>query len=227
VLTGYGVSDYSVAAQNAAASSQDYHFGVYGGSQWGALALRLGSTFTWHDVSSSRLVELPNLMNSLSAEYSASTSQAFAELGYQLRSGAFGLEPFLNLGVVNVHSNGFVEQGGLTALTSRGSDTDTGFTTLGTHASSDFMLGSVPATARGTLGWLHAYGDITPVSVMSLAGGNPFTVTGLPIATDAAVTEAGFDLHITPHAALGVSYNGQFGGGAVDQAVRGVFTMQF
>lgn len=83
------------------------------------------------------------------------------------------------------------------------------------------------ATARGTLGWLHAYGDITPASVMSFAGGNPFTVTGVPIATDSAVTEAGFDLHIAPQTTLGISYNGQFGDGAVDQAVRGVFTMRF
>jgi hypothetical protein len=33
--------------------------------------------------------------------------------------------------------------------------------------------------------------------------------------------------HIAPLTTLGVSYNGQFGDGAVDQAVRGVFTMQF
>jgi subtilase-type serine protease len=95
------------------------------------------------------------------------------------------------------------------------------------RASTDFMLGRMVATVRGTVGWLHAYGDITPVSVMSFAGGTPFTVTGIPIATDAAVTEAGFDLHIAPKATLGVSYNGQFGDGAVDQSVRGIFTMQF
>ncbi len=227
VLTGYSLSNYGASEQNASSGSDDYHFGVYGGRQWDRLTLRLGSTFTWHDVSSTRMVILPDLFNSLRADYSATTSQGFAELGYQLQAGRFDLEPFLNLAYVNLHSNGFVEQGGLAALTSHAGDTDTGFTTLGMRAATDFMLGPMVATARGTLGWLHAYGDITPASVMSFAGGNSFTVTGVPIATDAAVTEAGFDLHIAPNATLGVSYNGQFGGGAVDQAVRGVFTMRF
>jgi uncharacterized protein with beta-barrel porin domain len=63
--------------------------------------------------------------------------------------------------------------------------------------------------------------------VVSFSNGNPFTVTGVPIATDAAVTEAGLDLHIAPQATLGVSYNGQFGDGSVDRSVRGIFTMQF
>jgi outer membrane autotransporter protein len=227
VLAGYSFSNYSVDAQNASAGSDDYHVGVYGGSEWGRLALRLGGTFTWHDISSARLVALPDFVNSLHASYNAATSQAFAELGYQLRAGRFDFEPFVNLAFVNLHSYGFVEQGGLAALTSRAGDTDTGFTTLGIRGSTDFMLGTTATTVRGTLGWLHAYGDITPVSVMSFAGGNPFTVTGIPIATDAAVTEAGFDLHISRHATLGVSYNGQFGSGSVDQAVRGVFTAQF
>jgi outer membrane autotransporter protein len=225
VLTGYSFSNYG--AQNSSAGSDDYHVGVYGGSEWGALAVRLGSTFTWHDISSTRIVALPDFFNSLSARYNAATSQVFAELGYNIAAGAFDLEPFLNLAYVNLHSNGFAEQGGLAALTSRSSNTDTGFTTLGMRASTDFMLGPMVATARGTLGWLHAYGDITPVSVMSFAGGNPFTVSGVPIATDAAVTEAGIDLHVAPQATLGVSYNGQFGDGSVDQSVRGIFTMQF
>jgi outer membrane autotransporter protein len=226
-LTGYSLSNYGVSEQNASSGSDDYHFGIYGGRQWDRLALRLGSTFTWHDVSSSRMVILPDFFNSLRANYGATTSQGFAELGYQIRAGAFDLEPFLNLAFVNLHTNGFVEQGGLAALTSHAGDTDTGFTTLGTRASTDFMLGSMVATARGTLGWLHAYGDITSVSVMSFAGGNPFSVSGVPIATDSALTEAGFDLHIAPQTTLGVSYNGQFGDGAIDQAVRGIFTMRF
>lgn len=225
VLTGYSFSNYGT--QNSSAGSDDYHVGVYGGSEWGALAVRLGGTFTWHDVSSTRIVALPNFFNSLSADYNAATSQAFAELGYDITAGAFDLEPFLNLAYVNLHSNGFAEQGGIAALTSRSSNTDTGFTTLGMRASTDFMLGPMAATLRGTLGWLHAYGDITPVSVVSFSNGNPFTVSGVPIATDAAVTEAGLDLHIAPQATLGVSYNGQFGDGSVDQSVRGIFTMQF
>jgi outer membrane autotransporter protein len=227
LLTGYSRSSYSVDAQHASSDSDDYHFGLYGGTQWSNLAFRFGGTYTWHDITSARSVVLPAFFNRLSADYNASTAQVFGELGYQIAAGQFGFEPFANLAYVNLHSNGFVERGGAAALTSRGGDTGTAFTTLGLRASTDFALGNVKTTARGTLGWLHAYGDITPVSVMSFAGGNSFTVTGVPIATDAAVVEAGLDLHVTREATLGISYGGQFGGSAIDQSVRGNFTMRF
>ena len=227
VLTGYSRSDYDSGSQHASAGSDDYHFGVYGGTQWGRLALRLGGTFTWHDVSSNRVVALPDFVNSLRADYGASTSQAFGELGYRIDAGAFGLEPFANLAFVNLHSNSFTELGGAAALTSASGDIDTAFTTLGVRASTDFMLGTVLATVRGTAGWQHAYGDITPVSQMSFAGGSQFSVSGVPIATDAAVTTAGIDLHIARDTTLGISYNGQFGDGSTDQGVRGMFTMRF
>jgi outer membrane autotransporter protein len=227
VLTGYSRSDYDSGSQRASAGSDDYHFGVYGGSQWGRLALRLGGTFTWHDVSSNRVVALPDFFNSLRADYGASTSQAFGELGYRIDAGAFDLEPFVNLALVNVHSNSFTELGGAAALTSASGDTNTAFTTLGMRASTDFMLGTVLATVRGTLGWQHAYGDITPVSQMSFANSSQFSVSGVPIAIDAAVTTAGIDLHIARDTTLGISYNGQFGDGSTDQGVRGMFTKRF
>ena len=38
--------------------------------------------------------------------------------------------------------------------------TATTFTTLGLRTSGDFALGNLNATARGTLGWRHAFGDV-------------------------------------------------------------------
>jgi subtilase-type serine protease len=187
----------------------------------------VGGTYTWHDITSDRLVALPNFLNQLSADYNASTAQVFGEFGYQFNVGQFGFEPFVDLAYIDLHTDGFAERGGAAALTGRGGNTDTAFTTLGFRTSTDFALGAFTTTARGTVGWLHAYGDITPVSVMSFAGGNPFTVSGLPIATDAAVVEAGLDLHITRQATLGISYSGQFGGGATDQSARGTFNVKF
>ena len=113
VLTGYSRSDYDSGSQHASAGSDDYHFGVYGGTEWGWSALRLGGTFTWHAVSSNRAAALPDFFNILRADYGASTSQAFGELGYRIDAGAFDLEPFAaNLAFVNLHSNSFTELGG-------------------------------------------------------------------------------------------------------------------
>ena len=119
-----------------------------------------------------------------------------------------------------MHTDGFTEKGGDAALTSAGSTTDATFTTLGLRGSTDFALGGINATARGMLGWRHAFGGVTPTSSFAFAGGDAFTVAGVPIARDAAVVEAGLDLKMSANATLGLSYTGQFGGGGVDQGAK-------
>ena len=59
-------------------------------------------------------------------------------------------------------------------------------------------------TARGMIGWRHAFGDIVPSSAMHFAGGDVFSIGGAPIARDAAVVEAGLDYAFSPGAVLGV-----------------------
>ena len=148
-------------------------------------------------------------------------------MGYGIRIGSLGFEPFANLAYVNLSTDGFSETGGPAALNVRGRSTGVTFTTLGLRASQQFTLGSMNLTARGTLGWRHAFGDVTPISVASFAGGTPFSIAGLPIAKNAAIVEAGLDLNLTPQATLGISYGGQFGSRLTDQSIRGNFTWKF
>lgn len=169
----------------------------------------------------------PGFSDSLKGDYNAGTAQVFGELGYGMRAGNVGFEPFANLAYVNLHTDGFTEKGGAAALSSAGATTDATFSTLGLRASTTFDLGDVSTTARGTLGWKHAFGDVTPLATMAFAGGAPFTIAGVPITRDAAVVEAGLDLAIAPGATLGVSYDGQFASGLSDQSVRANFNWKF
>ena len=59
-------------------------------------------------------------------------------------------------------------------------------------------------------GWRHAFGDVTPSSVVSFVGGNAFTVTGAPIARDAGVVEAGLNFAVHDNVTAGLTYGGQF-----------------
>ncbi|MGO4832235.1 autotransporter domain-containing protein, partial [Rhizobiaceae sp. 2RAB30] len=65
------------------------------------------------------------------------------------------------------------------------------------------------ATARGGLGWRHAFGDVNPETGLAFAGGAAFAVQGAPIARDAAVIEAGLDTSLTDKATFGLTYQGQ------------------
>ncbi|MFD4838773.1 autotransporter domain-containing protein [Achromobacter sp. NPDC058515] len=227
VLAGYSSGRYKVDDQNARSSTDDYHLGVYGGTQWDRLALRLGGVYTWHDIDSARDVNVAAVGGRMKADYRANTAQAFAELGYRLGDGPVTMEPFVNLAYVNLHTDGFTESGGLAALRSRGGDTSTTFSTLGLRGSSRIGAGSVDATVRGLVGWRRAYGDITPQSHVSFQGGDVFTISGVPLGKDAVVIGAGLDLHVTSRVTASVAFDGQFGGGATDRAVSASLRVLF
>lgn len=227
VVGGYSRTSFDVDDRHSSGDSDNYHLGVYGGTNWGALAFRTGAAYTWQRISTSRSVAFQGFADQLSANYDAATAQAFGELAYKTDAGPFAFEPFANLAYVNLHTDGFTETGGAAALTSGNSTTDATFTTLGVRASTDVTLGGMSATARGMFGWRHAYGDVTPLSTFAFAGSDSFTIAGAPIARDAMLVEAGFDVQLAANATLGLSYAGQFGPDAFDNGFKASFGVKF
>ncbi|WP_065092054.1 MULTISPECIES: autotransporter domain-containing protein [unclassified Rhizobium] len=226
-VAGYSSTDLNVEDRHSSGSSDNYHVGLYGGTQWGALALRTGAAYTSHDISTSRNVMFPGYSDSLKGDYNAGTTQVFGELGYGMHAGNVAFEPFANLAYIRLKTDGFTEKGGAAALTGASATTDTTYATLGLRTSTAFTMGGVHATARGMLGWRHAFDDVTPLASMAFAGGSPFSIAGVPITRDAPVVEAGLDFQLSPSALLGITYSGQFGSGIADQSVKANFNMKF
>ncbi|UDL89715.1 autotransporter outer membrane beta-barrel domain-containing protein [Mesorhizobium sp. PAMC28654] len=227
LLGGYSRTSFNADDRNSSGDSDNYHLGLYGGTEWGAIAFRTGAAYTWHRISTSRSVAFDGFSDNLSANYDAATAQAFGELAYKTGAGPFAFEPFANLAYVNLHTDGFTETGGSAALASGSSTTDATFTTLGIRASTDVTVGGVAATARGMFGWRHAFGDVTPLSTVVFAGGGDFTIAGVPIARDAMLVEAGFDVQLARNTTLGVSYAGQFGPNAFDNGFKANLGVKF
>lgn len=228
LLAGYTHTSADVDARRSSASVDTGHVGAYGGADFGALGLRFGAFYGFHNVDTDRVVAFPGLSETLSASYDARTLQAFAEAGYRLDHGPVALEPFANLAHVNLSTDSFAESAGAAALSARGQNADVTFTTLGLRAETALPSMAFEARLRGMAGWRQAFGDWTPAVTHSfVAGGNAFTVTGAPMARDALVLEAGFDAKLGPAAVLGVSYSGQFGGSASDHTVNANLAIRF
>lgn len=227
LLTGNSRSSFDVDDRQSSATSDSYHVGVYGGTQWGQLSLRSGLAYSWNDIDADRQVVFGGVNDQLSSSYGAGTTQVFGELGYGMTAGSLALEPFVNLAYVNVHTDGFVEQGGASALSVNGTSNSLTFSTLGLRASTDLMFGDMPASVRGMIGWRHAYGDVAPTLGQAFAGGDVFSIAGVPVTKDAAVFEAGLDLEIAPNAGLGLTYQGQIGKDAQDHAIKAAFNVKF
>ncbi|MER9104896.1 autotransporter domain-containing protein [Mesorhizobium sp. M0848] len=227
LLTGYSHASFDVDDRASSGSSDTYHIGLYGGGQWDGLGLRGGVAYSWNRIDTSRNVVVPGFADALTAKYDAGTAQVFGEAGYRVETRMAAFEPFASLAYINLHTDGFAEKGGAAALTSAASTTETTFTTLGLRATAGFDLGGVQATAQGTLGWRHAFGDTTPTTDMAFAGGDLFTIAGVPIAKDTAIVGAGLDFRIADRTTLGISYSGQFGTKAADQGVRATMEVRF
>lgn len=223
VLGGYSRSFFDTASSNGA--STNYHLGGYAGTKWGPVAFRTGLNYTWHNVDTSRHITALN--QTLLGDYDASSFNAYGELAYRLDVGQSALEPFAALAHSRTRTDGFSETGGTAALTVDGSSMNTTFTTVGLRASTDLDIAGVPSVARGTIGWMHAFGDVDPVSSARFLTGDSFSVSSTPIDRNAAVLEAGVDFMITPASTLSLTYNGQIGSNAYDHGANAKFRVKF
>lgn len=225
---GYSQSSYSVDALASSGSADSYDLSAYAGAQWGDVALRLGAAYAWHDLSASRTVVLPGIVNAVSSDYSGNTAQVFGELAYGFAAGPTRIEPFAALSYVHLDLGAFTEAGGAAALTGASLTQDNTFTALGLRASQSVALGGGTLTARGILAWQYAFGDITPEATLAFASGStPFTVSGAPIGRNAALMGVGLDYRVSSALSVGVAYSGAVSDVGQDNAVNGRLSISF
>lgn len=227
VMAQAGATGTVVAGLNSFSTSIDYGLGVYGGREWGDTRLALGATFTRHDISANRQVVFPGFADTLTAQYAAGTSQAFAQLSHKFNLGAVALTPYASLAYVSHATDGFTESGGAAALTSTANVIDATFATLGLGADRQFVVGDdMLLTAKGAVGWRHAFSDAAGAT-HTLAGGTSFAVLGAPIVADMFVLNAGLSLDVSPTTTLELRYDGQLGGGTQTHALKATWTGNF
>ncbi|MFZ5677944.1 MAG: autotransporter outer membrane beta-barrel domain-containing protein [Pseudomonadota bacterium] len=221
LIAGYGRTSLDADRRAATGDLDGYHIGVYGGMALDSLNLRLGAAYGWYDIDTRRQADFPGFSDRLDADYSAETAQVFGELGYRFDLGGLAAEPFARAAHVHLHTGGLDEEGGAAALSADSDNQDMTFTTLGLRAAARFSLGRSSVTAQGLLGWRHGFGDITPETMLALAGSADFAIAGVPVARDALLMEAGLAAKLGEDVMFGLSYSGQTGDGVEDHGVRG------
>ncbi|MEJ0013075.1 MAG: autotransporter domain-containing protein [Bauldia sp.] len=215
---GGGFSGASVASASRGAtgtiSSLDL-IAYAGGDVGNNVDIRAGGTYSLNAISTARTV----LGQTSVASYNARTAQVFGEVGADLGM----LQPFAGANYINVSTDGFTETGGIGPLSVAASTQNLTFTTLGLRVAGDVGTG---ATFRGMAGWRHTFGDITPLSSMTIQG-QSYTVAGVPVAVDAFVAEAGVELPVGTNFTLSTTYAGQIGANSQDHGGRVTATVKF
>jgi outer membrane autotransporter protein len=227
VAGGFTRTSFDIDGRLSSGSNESVFAALYGSGSWGALTLRLGAAYAWHDIDVNRTVRFPGFADTTGTSYDGWTAQAFAEVGYRIGLGPVQLEPFVGASVLRLHTDGFAEEGGAAALTGYAQDQDLATTTMGLRAEAQ-LSADLPLIARGLVGWRHAYGDVEPEMLLAFAGGaSAFTVAGAPIDRDALVAEVGLDWQASDAISLGIAYSGQIGERAQEHALKGNLVWRF
>ncbi|WP_144378059.1 autotransporter outer membrane beta-barrel domain-containing protein [Mesorhizobium amorphae] len=227
VAGGYSRTSFDVDARKSSGSANSYHLMAYAGTQLDAIGLRFGVGHSWHDVKTDRSVAFGGFADKLSASYDASTTYAFGEVGYAMVMDRVTFEPFANVAFVHLDTDGFTESGGPAALTSNGETRNIPYTTLGLRAGTDMLLGGTTLRLDGMVGWQHAYNNVVPGESFALKGSDLFNVSGVPIARDAFLLEAGTSWRPADNVTLGLTYSGQFASGSRDHGFKGTLSVKF
>lgn len=228
VATGYTRTSLD-GGYGADADSDNYHLAVYGGKEYGALALRAGAGYTWHRFDTTRSVSYGSQSDRASAQYNARTEQFFAEAGYSIPAGMVNIEPFANLSYVNFQNNRIAEQGGAAALHGDKQHTDATLSTLGLRSNLEWEVSGGTAVAlRGELGWQHQYGDLDRGTGLKFNGSStPFVVNSVSASRDGAVIKASAEVALNQNSHLSLGYSGLVSENYQDNSVNAGFSWNF
>ena len=234
VFAGYSQTSSKAAASNSDSDIDNYHVGVYAGTQWeamnGLVDVNFGVSSIWQQVDTNRTVAFIGFTDHLNAKYDAATTQAFAELGYTYEFDQARIQPFAGATLIHQWTDGFTEKGGAAALSASSSNNVLGMTSLGVRG--DVLVGrfgGLEAALNGSVAWQHAVGDIDSSTNMRFAsgGGDVFSVSGTPIDRDAASVEAGLSFTRGTDLSIVATYQGTYSENARNHGFKAGLKFQF
>jgi outer membrane autotransporter protein len=229
LAAGYSGSQNNLDGRGSA-NIDTGHLAAYGGWSIGVLNLRGGADYAFHAIATDRTIAFPGFFDRAFANYDGSTGQVFGEAGYGFALANLAFEPFAGAAWVRVHTDSGVERATAAGLNFARANFEVGYSTLGIRVASIAPLANgMVLMPRASVAWQHTFGSLVPNDVLAFQAAPtvPFTISGVPIARDATLVEAGLDFALNAHATVGISYNGQLASSASDHAVKGKFNWRF
>ncbi|WP_439533391.1 autotransporter domain-containing protein [Polymorphobacter sp.] len=228
VLAGYGQGKINVVARSSTANTEDFHVGAYAGLRLGGFGAKFGVAHMWRDVFTNRIINFTGFNNVIQADYNLKTFQAFADIGKKFTVGSrANIEPFASAAYVRVSTDAFSENG-LGGLNVSKASGNFAITNLGARFGIDLPLQGRGIGVTASAAWRHVEGDdLTNPGAMRFTAGPAFSISGTPIAQDAAALSLQVNGALSNGVSLGIGYSGQLAKGLNDHGVRGNVTISF
>lgn len=214
VTAGSSRLDLQQNPRNASLDADTYHLAVYSGfSPLQQLLVKIGLGNSWYRSDSYRHVIFSNFDEQLISGYHLSQAQAFSEFAYTELKTRYHVEPFIQFAALKASTSGFQERQGYSALQSGKAHWDLAYTTLGSRYNWLWMANShLNLSSDGFMGFRHAFGQTSPYSKFAFPGSTVFSIEGTPIAPNAWIVNAGFNVdQFSAHdIKLALQYAGEF-----------------
>ena len=218
VAGGYTHTKLSIDDRDSSARLRSGHVLAYAGGDYGALRARFGIGYDWGHTDTQRSVAFTGFADQDDARYDGDTLHGFGELGYALPLGGGTVEPFVGGSAYRVHTDGFSEAGGSTALDGARRTDSVQFSDVGLKIGTP-VINSVSVHAG--VAWQHAFGSVDPEAILSFAGtATSFSVTGASLSRDAAAPTADIAWTPTPKLRVSAGYTGLIGRAGADNGGR-------
>lgn len=228
---GYTQSNASLNGVSSSSDVDSFLLALYAGGKAGPLNLRLGATYAFNQIDTDRTVAFGSYSSQPSSQYNGGTTQVFGEVSYGIAVKSVALEPYAGLAWVHLNTDSFSETGGGAVSLSGASQTaDVGYSTLGLRVASTFALSNGMSLAPHlSAAWQYGFGDLSPTAQMNFTNlsSASFNVSGVPLAKNTALLDAGIDLQVSPQARVGLSYVGQYAGSATSNGFQANVSFRF
>ncbi|MBB3656733.1 autotransporter-associated beta strand protein [Rhizobium sp. BK650] len=225
LMAGYSNASANLDQTPSSATINGVHFGAYGALRLEDTSVRFGGLWSGHDIATRRKVEFTSLSETLTADYDATTSQAFVEAAQRLTFGDLDLEPFVNGTLVYQNTPSFEEDGGVAALHGQADSILNTFLTVGTRF--DQALVDEKARLFGEVGWRHLFGEPSSSAVVAFDGSQDFSITGVTSARDSAFVKLGARVQLTSSFSADLSYDGSFSSGPDSHSIKTGLSLSF
>jgi outer membrane autotransporter protein len=219
-------------ARRFTADLDSWHLGGYAVHQDGPFALRLGAIHSQHSGQNKRSITLLDYTESLKSRYNAQSQTLFSELGYELGSADFSLEPFAGLGYQRYHRDRYKESVGLTALNVGPQTQQNLSSTFGLRLDKVYRFDNrMSLMPHLSTHWKHLYGEVgSRVRQSSRAAPgliSEFSIDGTPLDRNSINVQAGVDLALSEQHTVGLTYTGESGTQSHSQGLKAQWSTRF
>ncbi|WP_404333834.1 autotransporter-associated beta strand repeat-containing protein [Sphingomonas sp. MMS12-HWE2-04] len=225
IAGGYTQDDLSVSAVASTAKLKSVHVLGYLDASVSGVELRAGGGYSRVDADTARTVPVAGASQRLTASYASDVVQGFGEIAYPMPLGGGVVAPYGKMTVTSIARPDFAETGGSVALAAEKANDTTTLSNIGvrfeTALAGAFSVG-------GRLGWEHVWGDLYPVSSMTLAGtAGSFDVLGAPLSRNTAAVALNGVLRLSGTMTASLGYEGRIGSSSQSNAVKGAISLRF